>query len=133
MGKYLKFATKLPVRQILPAVGQGALAIEVRKSDREAFQIARTLNHTNTEKSALAERVFLETLEGGCRVPAGIYSKIEKEKLFLKAAVFSTKTSACVRAEISGLSKDYERLGKSLAISLLKRGAKKFLKEARNG
>src|SRR3989338_7513307 len=67
--KYLKYARVIPSDKLLPAVGQAALGLEVRSNDKETSAIVKTLNHSETEKAVCAEREFLKTLKGGCRVP----------------------------------------------------------------
>lgn len=131
LKKYLRHAAPLSPRQVLPAVGQAALAIETRKKDKSLNHLVRTLNDSKTEIAVLAERAFLQTLQGGCRVPVGIYSSVQKNKLKLRAAVFSVKSEGCLRSEISGQPKDFKSLGRKLAKSLLRKGAGRFLKEAR--
>ena len=131
LKKYLKYACPIPVEKILPAVGQAALGIEARKDDKRVLSIVKSLNDARTEREVLAERHFLNVLQGGCRVPVGIHSKIRKKRLYLKAAVFSVKSDAFIRAGLSGPVKNYKKTAGSLARRLLEKGAKKFLKEAR--
>ncbi|MGH7198799.1 MAG: hydroxymethylbilane synthase, partial [Candidatus Omnitrophota bacterium] len=131
LGKYLKYARPISSRVMLPAIGQAALGIEARRSDREVLALTRFLNDARTEKEVLAERSFLKTLGGGCRVPAGIYSKVQGARLSLKATVFSTKGNGFVTDEASGPAAHFRELGVKLARRLLKKGAAKFMKEAR--
>ena len=132
LKKYLKYARAIPSTTLLPAVGQAALGLEIRTRDAEAFKIVRRLNHPATENVVTMERKFLETLRGGCRVPVGVYSNISHGKIYLKAAVFSTKTKAIVAGVILRPLSQYRKVGAILAKRLLKRGADKFLKEARD-
>ncbi len=132
LKKYLKYARVIPPEKLLPAVGQAALGLEIRTDDAEAFKIARKLNHPATEKTVLMERRFLEVLQGGCRVPVGVYSSIRDGKIYLKTAVFSTKTKGIIKGEILKPIKQYREAGSILAKRLLKNGAGKFLKEARD-
>lgn len=131
LRKYLKYASPLSPRAVLPAVGQAALGIQARSEDSEVLRLTRFLNDARTQKEVLAERSFLKKLMGGCRVPAGIHSKVRGARLYLKAAVFSTKGKSFVRGEISGPAGRYGELGAALAKRLLKKGAGKFVKEAR--
>ena len=131
LKKYGKYARPIPSEKMLPAVGQGALGIEIRKNDAETFKIVKKLNDAATEKIVTAERNFLKTLRGGCRVPVGIHSGIRKNKMYLKAAVFSVKTSDFLSGELSTPVQKYREAGKILAQQLLRKGAGKFLKEAR--
>ena len=126
--KYLKYARRIPPDDFLPAVGQAALAIEIRRDDPVAWKLVRPLNHRDTEREVLAERALLRTLRGGCRVPVGIRSKIQGGLLGLQAAVFSNHTKEVVRGAISGPLTDPEALGRCLAKKLLKKGAGRFLR-----
>ena len=131
LKKYLRYASPLDNTQILPAVGQGALGIQTRKKDRRVRQMLQTLNHPQTEKEVLAERVFLRTLGGGCRVPVGIYSRIQNHRIHLTAAVFSVKDRQYVRSKINGPVKHFKKIAVTLAKKLLKMGAAHFLRQAR--
>ncbi|MBI2095582.1 MAG: hydroxymethylbilane synthase [Candidatus Omnitrophica bacterium] len=126
--KYLKYARRIPPDDFLPAVGQAALAVEVRRDDEAAWGLVRPLNHRDTERKVLAERALLRTLRGGCRVPVGVYSRIRDGRLDLRAAVFSNDTKGAVRGAVSGPSADPETLGRRLAQRLLKKGAGRFLR-----
>ena len=131
--KYLNFTRVIPSDQLLPAVGQAAIGIQIRSNDGEMYKMTQRLNHARTEKEALAEREFLKCLGGGCRVPVGIHSKIVKNSIFLRAAVFSPHSNELVQGEIRMPLVDYKKAGAKLAKRFLKKGAAKFLKEARNG
>ena len=131
LGKYLKNASPISAEDLLPAVGQGALGLEVRASDTRVQKIVGKLNHIPTAICVLAERAFLKKLQGGCRVPVGIRSKIQKNTLSLKARVFSTQSSRWIEAVFSGPKSKPEKIGEELAKKLLLLGAAKFLKEAR--
>jgi len=85
---------------MLPAVGQAALGIQVRRDDKEVLNKVRRIHHAKSFKEVSAERSFLKTLEGGCRVPVGISAKISKGKIKIQAAVFSTKSSAFLKGSL---------------------------------
>lgn len=129
--KYLRYARPVPAQELLPAVGQAALAVQARSADREILKRLKFLNHTPTEKSIRAERAFLQALRGGCRVPVGIISEIKGGKIHLRASVFSVKTNDFLSAESFGAASKPERAGEMLAAKLLKKGAARFLREAR--
>ncbi|MBI4352638.1 MAG: hydroxymethylbilane synthase [Candidatus Omnitrophica bacterium] len=129
--KYIRYARLLPVRTILPAAGQGALGLEVRADDERILKAAKTLNDPATEKEVSAERCLLSALQGGCRVPVGIDSRARGGKLYLKASVFSPDTPDYVTGEILGEAEDFRNLAEKLALDLLKRGAARFMEEAR--
>jgi len=115
--------------EILPAVGQGALGIEIRESDKDTAGILKPIHDQETLFAVLAERSLLKTLEGGCQVPIGTFSEIKGDELFLKAYVGSVNGLIAFRDSISGKKEDAEKLGKDLANTLLNTGAKEILDE----
>jgi hydroxymethylbilane synthase len=117
--------------EMLPAVGQGALAVEIRSDDRGVREAVRRLNHPPTETRTRAERSFLAVLQGGCQVPVGVSSKIVKGRIVLKGAVVSPDGRRSVRAEVSGPASRPEDAGERLARRLLKSGARKILDAVR--
>jgi hydroxymethylbilane synthase len=131
LGKYRRYAAPIRSEALLPAVGQAALALQVRADDLRSLKLLRALNHTATELEVKAERALLKSLHGGCRVPVGVLSRTKGKKLHLCAAVFSVKNTARVFGEITGRLNNAEALGRKLAATLLKKGAGRFLKEAR--
>ncbi len=133
LKKFKRSFRAIPAKQVLPAVGQGALGLEIRDKDRVVEKIVRLLNHPESEILAHAERRFLKELRGGCRVPVGILSKRIGNKIYLKAAVFSVKNPGCVQAEITRPYSQSLEAGTALAKMLLKKGARQFLLEARSG
>lgn len=131
LKRFLKNAVDLPENKMLPAAGQGALGIQIRQKDRGLFEMLKSLNHPETEILVKAERIFLKTLQGGCRVPVGILARLQKGELSLKAAVFSVREAAFVASAVQGKSGDYAKLARKLARVLLENGAYQFLREAR--
>jgi hydroxymethylbilane synthase len=119
----------IPTDDILPAVGQGALGIEIHKDNKVVEEILQSLHHDNTYKAVIAERELLRTLEGGCQVPIGAYAEVKSNGLYLDAVVGSLDGSLTFRKKIRGSKNDAEKLGKSLANDLLKTGAKEILKQ----
>jgi hydroxymethylbilane synthase len=121
---------------ILPAVGQGALAVEIREDDTNVASVVTPLNHVPTTQAVLAERAVLRTLEGGCQVPIGTYGRIEvkgdREMLLLDAIVGSLDGRTIVRGKIHGSVDEPELLGESLARTLLRSGADAILREIRD-
>lgn len=119
----------IPKDEILPAVGQGALGIEIHKDNKVAEEILKSLHHDETYKAVIAERSLLRALEGGCQVPIGAFAKVTTNGLFLDAVVGSLDGSITYRKKLRGSKNDPEKLGKTLAKDLLKAGANKILKE----
>lgn len=119
----------IPKSLILPAVGQGALAVECRKNDTEILKLLTKINHQKTEIETRAERSFLRALEGGCQVPIACYAKIEKDILNIEAKILSLDGSLCFHHKIAGSPKNPEKLGEKLALNLLNAGAKEIISE----
>jgi hydroxymethylbilane synthase len=121
---------------ILPAVGQGALGIEIRRGDDRVQSIIAVLDHQPTAQAARAERSLLRTLEGGCQVPIGTYARLEHEgssrQLVMDAVVGSLDGTTVVRGNIRGAPEEGEELGLRLAGILLSRGADAILRTIRS-
>ncbi len=116
---------------ILPAVGQGALGIEIRESDSEIKDIISPLGDKDTHQATIGERALLRRLEGGCQIPIGTFGRIENERFILDAIVGSIDGKRIVTGSIDGSPEESEKLGTKLAEDLLSRGAKEILEEIR--
>ncbi len=116
----------------LPAVGQGALGIEINSSNKFVEELLQPLHHEDTYSAVLAERALLRTLEGGCQVPIGAFAEVKPNGLYLDAMVGSLDGNITFRKKVRGSKSEPEKLGKSLARDLLKAGAKAILKEIYN-
>lgn len=114
---------------MLPAVGQGALAIESREEDEWVRKVVKPLNHPATQISVLAERAFLQRLGGGCQVPVAGYARIESGTLILTGLVAGVDGRKVVRGKEEGSLEKNKELGERLAASLLQRGAGEILQE----
>ena len=119
-------------RLMLPAVGQGALGIEIRSDNLFIDELLQKIHHEDTYYAVLAERSLLKTLEGGCQVPIGAFAEVKPNGLYLDAMVGSLDGTITFRKKIRGSKKDPALLGKSLAKDLLKAGAKSVLNEIYN-
>ncbi len=115
--------------RMIPAVGQGALAIEVRQQDRETQKLISFLNDKDTRCCAAAERAFLRRVEGGCQVPVGVHADMEGDVLTMKAVIASPDGKRCFRGTCTGQSSDAQQLGNSLAEQLLSDGGIEILQE----
>lgn len=127
LKKYI--SSYISTEEILPAVGQGALGIEIHKDNKFVENILKSLHHDETYKAVFAERALLRALEGGCQVPIGAFAEAKSTGLYLDALVGSLDGSITYRKKIRGSKNDPERLGKTLAKELLKAGAKDILYE----
>lgn len=121
----------IPFETMLPAVGQGAMAVEIRKEDVEVQKVVATLNDRETLDCVTAERAFLRRLEGGCQVPIAGFAQLTDGKLLLKGLVGNLDGSINLQDEIFGQTKDAELLGKNLAENLINKGANKLLEQTR--
>ncbi len=115
--------------EILPAVGQGALGIEIHSENKFVDEVVQSLHDDSTYKAVLAERSLLRTLEGGCQVPIGAHAEVKSNGLYLEAIVGSIDGTLTFRSKIRGSKSDAEMLGKKLAKELVKAGAKEILDE----
>ncbi len=119
---------------MLPAVGQGALGVEVRREDERVARLLASLDHAATRIATAAERALLARLEGGCQVPVGALGEIAGGRLRLRGLVADVDGSRVVREEIEGAAGDATaaaRLGTALAERLLEAGAGPILARIR--
>lgn len=116
---------------MLPAVGQGALAVEIREDDAELRGLLMTLNHLPTQQATSGERALLRRLEGGCQIPIGTYGRVGNGSFKLDAMVGSLDGSKIVRGSIQGAATQSDALGHQLAEELLAKGAGAILDEIR--
>ncbi|MGM8214258.1 hydroxymethylbilane synthase [Bacillaceae bacterium W0354] len=112
----------------LPAVGQGALAIECREDDEDLLQLLKTINDEYTEKTVAAERKFLSLLEGSCQVPIAGYAVIEDDTVVLTALVASGDGKTILKT--TKRATDPLKAGELAAEELIKQGAKNLVAEA---
>ena len=113
--------------EMIPAVGQGALAIECRADDAEMLDMLAPINDEATRYAVEGERSFLRQLNGGCQVPMGVHGTINKGQLTLKAMIASLDGKTVYEGEISGPAKKGEILGKNLAKALYEEGGKRIV------
>jgi len=115
----------------VPAVGQGALALECREGDEELLALLALFQHERTAAAVTAERAFLATLNGGCQVPIGAYATLDGDggEVTLTGFVGTPDGSELLRETAVG--RDPAELGKTVGETLLSRGAARILEEAR--
>ncbi|HWR41642.1 hydroxymethylbilane synthase [Sporomusa sp.] len=118
----------LPQDICLPAVGQGALALEARENDAETLAMLQFLNHEPTRQATLAERSFLSEVEGGCQIPIGVYGQLDQSgQLSLTAVIMSPDGKEVVRDSTLGSPAEAETLGQTLAVRMLENGGREIL------
>ena len=111
----------------IPAVGQGALAIEILKVRADLVELLKPIHHYETAQCVLAEREMSRTLGGSCNVPLGAHAIIENKLLKLQGFVASIDGKEMVKDKVEGSIEDAEKLGEKLAKQLLDQGADKIL------
>jgi hydroxymethylbilane synthase len=131
LGMQERITEVLPLEKILPAVGQGALAIEIRTDDKKITDYLKPLASYATTVTTRGERALLQHLEGGCQVPVGAYGRIENNEFILDAMIGSLDGIKMIRGKIHGRLEDSEKLGEQLAQTLLESGGEKILEEIR--
>jgi hydroxymethylbilane synthase len=122
-------------QQLLPAAGQGALAVEARAADRELAALLARLDHPATRIATAAERALLGALEGGCQVPVGALATFRERELTLAACVGELDGTRLVRTERSAsVHQDHQAdaLGESVARELVAAGAGPVLERLRH-
>lgn len=127
LGYGARITEHLPAELVLPAVGQGALAIETRTDDKSVNDLVRVIDHEPTRQACNAERAFLKGLGGGCLVPIAAHARIESDVLTLAGLVASTDGQEIVRGELAGRKEDAETIGQALADELIAQGADRIL------
>ncbi len=122
-----KITQILPLNVSLPAVGQGALAIEARGSDASTLALLSALDHAPTRTETYAERAFLRAVEGGCQVPVGVYAVLKGNALQVQAVIASLDGKTVVRDAIEGSAETAEELGLLLAERMLRNGGREIM------
>jgi hydroxymethylbilane synthase len=113
----------------MPAVGQGALAVQARLKDHELADALAPLDDFETRQSIVAERSLLSALEGGCQVPLGAWARFERSELAIDAVVCSPDGAQHVRQRATGPPDQARELGQSVAQMLIDSGAREILEE----
>ena len=121
----------IPVEQMLPAVGQGAIGIECRIEDETINRIIKPLNHGLTQVRVRAERAANETLNSGCQFPVAFYAELSDEQLHLRGMVGTQDGSEVLFAEERGSVTHPESLGQRVAEALQSLGAERILSRVR--
>jgi hydroxymethylbilane synthase len=107
--------------EFLPAVAQGALAVEIRSDDRRTHEVVSSINDMATVQAVEAERAFLMALGGGCRMPMAAFAEVSDGKLTLDGLYYTQDGSKMVRQQITGSPEEAARLGAELGKELLRK------------
>lgn len=111
----------------IPAVGQGALGIEINASRKDLIEILAPLNHIDTQLCVEAERGFSRALAGSCTVPLGAYATKQDDVITMQGFVASVDGQQMLKETVTGPAKNAEKLGQQLALQLIARGADRIL------
>ena len=113
---------------MLPAVGQGIIAVQCRKNDAFVLDILKKINDKQTNLCAVAERKMLKTIGGNCETAIGALAEIENNILKLKAQLFSDEGDESFFYELTGPKTDALNIGEAVGNKLLDLAGEKFLK-----
>jgi hydroxymethylbilane synthase len=127
LGLGARISAPLPISEMLPAVGQGALGIETRAEDEDTIAAVSGLDHKFTRLACMAERAFLRSLGGGCQLPIAAYAVVREKRIRLDGLVAEPQGKRIVRDRIAGRLDEAESLGQRLGEQLLARGASELL------
>lgn len=114
----------------MPAVGQGAIAVECRLRDSEAGDLLGPLDDAETRAAIIAERALLSALHGGCQVPMGAWARLERGELVMEACVCSVEGGQCVKQRAAAPPDQASQLGEHMARLLIEAGAQSILEGA---
>ena len=113
----------------MPAVGQGAIAVECRLRDTEAGDLLAPLDDLETRSAIIAERALLSAMHGGCQVPMGAWARIDRGELVMEACVCSVDGSQYVKQRATAPPDQAAQLGEHMARLLIEAGAQSILEE----
>jgi len=130
LGLADRITERIPFEICLPAVGQGSIGVEAKKSDEALLSMLQAIDHEPTRAAITAERAFLRRLEGGCQVPIAAYAACEDGRVRLSGLVASLDGREVIRHSAEGLAADAQRIGIALAESMLEMGAGRLLRAA---
>jgi hydroxymethylbilane synthase len=131
LGLAGRVTQRLSPEILLPAVGQGALALETRSDDRPTRSAVQRLGHSNTHAAVVAERSLMAVLHGGCLAPIGAWGRVEEGILRLSARVVHPDASKKVEATLSACPDEAAELGRQVAEALMAQGATELIHAAR--
>ncbi len=131
MGWADRISSYIPTTQMVSAVGQGAVGVEIREDDDFMKDVMAKINHHDTFLCVTSERVVMRKLEGGCQVPIGAYARIEDGKLVMDGLVGSVEGDRIVRDQLVGDVDDPIELGERMVARLLELGGGEILAEIR--
>jgi hydroxymethylbilane synthase len=117
---------------VIPAVSQGIIAIESRKNDNFVKTFIDKITDNETLIAAKAERCFLNVLEGGCQVPVGCFTKIDKDSFTITGFISMPDGNNMIKGSFTGNLTESENIAMNLALSFFDKGARKIIEYIRN-
>ncbi len=130
LGLSSRISSLIPVDEMLPAIGQGALGLEFRTYDQDTRQILSSLHHAETAICISCERAFLERLEGGCQVPIGALASLSPQgTITVTGLVADEQGKRIIKKSLSGKAAESRELGLKLADLILEDGGRQILEE----
>lgn len=117
--------------QIIPAVSQGAIAMEIRSDDSRIESIVQEINHPLTQIATNAERIFLRKLEGGCQIPIGCYSSFQNDTITMNGFMAYIDGTDVISHSMQGKLPEADQLASDLADYFINKGSKKLLERIR--
>ncbi|WP_417914079.1 hydroxymethylbilane synthase [Candidatus Electronema sp. JM] len=133
LGMQQRITALFTPEQMLPAIGQGALGIELREADNDLLAGLQFLHHADTAAAVAAERAFLLRLEGGCQVPIGGFATVAGNTVTLTGLIASLDGEKVFKEQLAGPVAEAAKIGKILAEKLLAAGGKAVLDEVYAG
>ena len=129
LGLSKRISEVLSPEVCMPAVGQGAIAVECRLKDTEAGDRLAPLDDAETRAAIIAERALLAALQGGCQVPMGAWARVERGELVLDACICSVDGVQYVKQRATAPPDQAAQLGEHMARVLIEAGAQSILEE----
>jgi hydroxymethylbilane synthase len=129
LGLSQRISETFAPERFMPAVGQGAIAVETRLNDNETGDLLSKLDDPETRDAIITERALLGALQGGCQVPIGAWARIERGEMVLEACVTSVDGQQHVKQRLTGPPDQGVQLGEQMARLLMETGAQTILEE----
>jgi hydroxymethylbilane synthase len=129
LGLSQRISQTFSPEEFMPAVGQGAIAVETRLNDNETGDLLSKLDDPETRAAIITERALLAALQGGCQVPIGAWARIERGEMVLEACVTSVDGQQHVKQRLTDAPDQGPQLGEQMARLLMETGAQTILEE----
>ena len=124
-------SSPIPFETMLPAPGQGALAVEIRSNDERVRKAASRIDHLPSRLATASERAFHAFLGGGCQLPLGALASVEGERLWLEGVLLDPDGNKRIRLSVEGSREKAEEIGELLGKRFKAEGAEELLHASR--